>query len=1016
MKRQHHLVPNLKQTLTSSLKKQKKKKRYCITPTAVLLKYEEEPEDKISAIIQSGNKKEEDTSTMGNEQSSTHDQRKKRDVPDTAKTPSAPVPASPVPAMIVDTSLMDSTGSGMHESKSTNSFGGLSNDLLGGSVLVGSFPGTSIPQLDSDDDDEFEAILPNVQRRRRSSLSSAAMNGSKAGMNVDRISAQRLAQHHLYLTGMCLAYARRREGENMEDVHSSDLEHIVDSDLGPASSNINGPYPSEYVCFYLFFSCFTTFCFIISDPPFCSVPPFGSIWKTWCSWRTATPEDDVSTCTTTQRLLSEVMINSIQQDAALHDYLYAICWAPELDMITVVLGASAPTKLRKMGRGWTDYKCESSSAEDESFVVDSCWGDDILGETSLLEAILEEVQDQRCSQLSVVGHGAGGALAAIFGVWAATRTEKKVSVYSFGAPRVGDVRCEKLHDRLVEEGRLVHVRFVNTKDGMTRRPSSLMTSPYRAVGTPVTFSNKKNAGIDGYWQHLQGNNWANSHLPLQDWCNGATAATKRKNRMWYRIWVVVGLALVVYVPLVVLTMIQPQLQRFQEKQQGTGDSRTLHPEPTASTVSQAECDSSIVSASETTANITNIVEEVELQEKNVEAGFPGDEEEEVVQEDTTVESDVDLVSVNMAVDQKPEPEEEVPIEKTEGEEDVSGGETDITEDPVALVEEGNDIEMQTESMNHEEDAEAPESEAAPVVEEEAVDADVVEDVSDGANEITGEQVELVNEEEVQTTSTHREEDVDASDDELTPVVEEETVDAEVMLEDVGHEELYGSDEKDNVIEEMETPIVEDEVQDDAVHEDSTVNMDEIAEEPQAATVDRAVGLLVDESVEGVIPTPADAELEDAGSNVQEDEQSDEGTAYAPSPDSVPVHVTIDPEDVDQVLETTAINVESDTSEEVVEIQIETDTEAVVAESQGEGGSVVVKSFQPRPNLASSPALASACSFVQSQSERRRIEFIFGLWETKGWYEKQPAFEKEIQLAAKFMVDEAFQRNGVSLPL
>lgn len=64
-------------------------------------------------------------------------------------------------------------------------------------------------------------------------------------VDVDQISTQRLAQHHLYLGTMCLAYARRRDDNTAlatEDIVSTDLELLQDDSLAPLEDR---PYPPE---------------------------------------------------------------------------------------------------------------------------------------------------------------------------------------------------------------------------------------------------------------------------------------------------------------------------------------------------------------------------------------------------------------------------------------------------------------------------------------------------------------------------------------------------------------------------------------------------------------------------------------------------------------------------------------------------------------------------------------------------------------------------------------------------
>jgi hypothetical protein len=101
------------------------------------------------------------------------------------------------------------------------------------SFLVGSFA-SPIPKLDSDDEDEDDFIP----------LHTPLHSNCKVTKDIHGISIQRLAQHHLYLTAMCLAYARRQEevGGSREDIVSTHLEYVVDDTLGFKEGR---PYPAE---------------------------------------------------------------------------------------------------------------------------------------------------------------------------------------------------------------------------------------------------------------------------------------------------------------------------------------------------------------------------------------------------------------------------------------------------------------------------------------------------------------------------------------------------------------------------------------------------------------------------------------------------------------------------------------------------------------------------------------------------------------------------------------------------
>lgn len=72
-------------------------------------------------------------------------------------------------------------------------------------------------------------------------------------------------------------------------------------------------------------------------------------------------------------------------------------------------------------------------------------------------------------RLTVSGHSRGGALATLFGFYAAAGNrvkahERPVEVISFASPFVGDYRFRKAFKGLERNGKIVHARIVNAND------------------------------------------------------------------------------------------------------------------------------------------------------------------------------------------------------------------------------------------------------------------------------------------------------------------------------------------------------------------------------------------------------------------------------------------------------------------------------------------------------------------------------------------------------------------------
>lgn len=102
------------------------------------------------------------------------------------------------------------------------------------SFLVGSFAGSAIPDLDSEDDLDANDM----------SWDSLSTDENKKSVSIHSVPTRRLAQHHLYLTGLCLASRRRQDeiGGPGRDILSSDFEKVVGETHGLQEGY---PYPAE---------------------------------------------------------------------------------------------------------------------------------------------------------------------------------------------------------------------------------------------------------------------------------------------------------------------------------------------------------------------------------------------------------------------------------------------------------------------------------------------------------------------------------------------------------------------------------------------------------------------------------------------------------------------------------------------------------------------------------------------------------------------------------------------------
>lgn len=91
-------------------------------------------------------------------------------------------------------------------------------------------------------------------------------------------------------------------------------------------------------------------------------------------------------------------------------------------------------------------------------------------------------------KLYFTGHGFGGALATVYGMFAAsephTLIPAPVTVVSFGSPYIGDIRFRAAHQCLERMGRLRNVRISNHQDMVTITPqiTPLATQWFKHVG------------------------------------------------------------------------------------------------------------------------------------------------------------------------------------------------------------------------------------------------------------------------------------------------------------------------------------------------------------------------------------------------------------------------------------------------------------------------------------------------------------------------------------------------------
>lgn len=193
------------------------------------------------------------------------------------------------------------------------------------------------------------------------------------------------------------------------------------------------------------------------------------------------------------RDVTSSMIYHVEDSKSNEELVYAIGVNPAEERITVIFRGSVTkadfmtdANINLMQAPDPYSVAEDSESESEPIGIHRGFYDYLFGQkggkpckyveimTHIEKLVVDDVNRRENYKLYVTGHSLGGALATLFGFYAAARVGTlplPVTVVSVASPKVGNITFARMFAEMESQGKIRHLRIANHRDPVTLAPS-----------------------------------------------------------------------------------------------------------------------------------------------------------------------------------------------------------------------------------------------------------------------------------------------------------------------------------------------------------------------------------------------------------------------------------------------------------------------------------------------------------------------------------------------------------------